>query len=108
MGEGEGEGGCGSTAVERLQSSFFPRVSIEFSFSCQSCFNGIFCSSGMSDLSCDRQVVLNDPLPDGTLELLYVYTGAAPRVSNAYQGAAFSGDPPRDVPEEDRGERGGG
>ena len=38
----------------------------------------------MSDLSCDRQVILNDYLDEGALDNLYVYTGAAGRIANKY------------------------
>ena len=39
---------------------------------------------GMSDLSCDRQVILNEHLQEGTLDRVYVYPGAAGRISNRY------------------------
>lgn len=43
-----------------------------------------FLLTGMSDLSCDRQVILNDHLDEGALDELYVYTGAAGRIANKY------------------------
>ena len=43
-----------------------------------------FYFTGMSDLSCDRQVILNDYLKEGTLDRVYVYSGPAGRISNRY------------------------
>ena len=43
-----------------------------------------FLVTGMSDLSCDRQVILNDYLDEGALDELYVYSGAAGRIANKY------------------------
>ena len=56
----------------------------------------------MTDLSCEKQVRLNDYVPDEELKDLYVYEGGAGRVSNKY--AFVSPDQRREIPESERGE----
>ena len=55
--------------------------------------------AGMSDLSCDRQVLLNDHLEGDALQELYVYTGAAGRIANKY---TYESGAHVEIPEDER------
>ena len=54
----------------------------------------------MSDISCERSVLLNDHLAPGTLYDVYAYPGPAGRIANDY---IYGGDDNEHVPPEDRG-----
>ena len=64
--------------------------------------------AGMSDISCDRVVIANDHLTDGTLSDVYMWVGPASRLANDYTSRWDSNGQENFtvIPEEDRGESG--
>ena len=64
--------------------------------------------AGMSDISCDRVVIANDHLADGTLSDVYMWVGPASRLANDYTSRWDSNGQENFtvIPEEDRGESG--
>ena len=63
-------------------------------------------TAGMSDISCDRVVIVNEHLSPGTLDDVYMYVGEAPRLANDYTSDVYNGvENFTLISEPDRGEK---